>query len=138
MTTKKGKGVATNMSSEFYVASLLWRLGFDTTITLGHTKEIDIVAIKDNRVITIDVKSTRIGPFLMPINENIIDKKDHYFVFVYYGNKFNDLTVAPRCFVVPASELPKVVKKTENIDRWEINISNLLPYENRWDLLEKQ
>lgn len=37
----------TSLPSEFYVASILWRLGYEVTITMGQTKEIDIFAKKD-------------------------------------------------------------------------------------------
>ena len=33
----------TNLAAEFYVASQLFRLGYIVTITLGHTKEIDLI-----------------------------------------------------------------------------------------------
>ena len=37
--------INTNLASEFYVASLLFRLGYAVTITLGHTKEIDLIVV---------------------------------------------------------------------------------------------
>ena len=61
-TSKKGKGKGgeTNLASEFYVASQIFRLGYNATITLGHTKEIDLVVTHpDGRFITIDVKGSK-------------------------------------------------------------------------------
>jgi len=50
----------TNLASEFYVASQLFRQGYVVTVTLGHTKEIDlIVAHPDGRTITIDMKGLK-------------------------------------------------------------------------------
>ena len=54
------KSEDTNLASEFYVASQLYRLGYVTVLTLGHTKEIDLVAIHpDGRTVTIDVKGLK-------------------------------------------------------------------------------
>lgn len=135
------KGIATNMASEFYVASLLWRLGFDVTITLGHIKEIDIIAKrKDGKLITIDVKAVRNPPFLLQKNERLLKKKDHFLIFVYYGNKFSKIKENPRIFVVPSTELNKVVRPIPNpkfSDRWETKPSYLKDYEDRWDLIMK-
>lgn len=36
----------TNLPSEFYVASILWGLGYEVAITMGNTKEIDILLRK--------------------------------------------------------------------------------------------
>jgi len=50
----------TNLASEFYIASQLHRLGYITVLALGHTKEIDLVAIHpDGRTATIDVKGLK-------------------------------------------------------------------------------
>ncbi len=82
------KGIATNMASEFYVASILWRLGFDVTITLGHTKEIDIIAWKKGKEITIDVKG-RIGGshHLLQLDEERFKRKNHFFIFVRWSKR---------------------------------------------------
>ena len=46
----------TNLASEFYITYLLFRLGYNVTITLGHTKEIDlIVTDAEGRKVSIDV-----------------------------------------------------------------------------------
>ncbi len=135
------KHIATSMASEFYVASILWRLGFDVTITLGHTKEIDIVAKrKDGKLITVDVKAVRNAHFLLQKNEELLKKKNHFLIFVYYGNKFSKIKENPRIFIVPSTDLCKVVKSIPNprfSDRWETKPSYLKDYEDRWDLLMK-
>ncbi len=135
------KRIATNMASEFYIASVLWRLGFDVTITLGHTKEIDIIAKrKDGKLITIDVKAVRNPPFLLQKNEELFKKKNHFLIFVYYGDKFSKIDENPRIFIVPSTELSKVVRSITNpkfSNRWETKPSYLKDYENRWDLILK-
>ncbi len=135
------KNIATNLASEFYVASVLWRLGFDVTITLGHTKEIDIIAKrKDGKLITIDVKAVRNPPFLLQKNEELLRKKNHFLIFVHYGNKFSKIKENPQIFVVPSTELNKVVRSIYNpkfSDIWETKPFYLKDYEDRWDLIMK-
>jgi hypothetical protein len=47
----------TNLASEFYVLSMLHRLGYDALLTLGNKKSVDILLVRENDdVITIDVK----------------------------------------------------------------------------------
>ena len=57
---KRQYGQNTNLAAEFFVASQLFRLGYTVTITLGNTKEIDLlVAHPDGRTVTIDVKGLK-------------------------------------------------------------------------------
>ena len=47
----------TNLAAEFYVLSMLHRLGVDAALTLGNKKAVDIIVANENRTITrIDVK----------------------------------------------------------------------------------
>jgi hypothetical protein len=51
-------GHQTNLASEFYVMSLLHRLGFDAHLTLGNKKSVDIVVVHGpGDSVTIDVKA---------------------------------------------------------------------------------
>lgn len=64
----------TNLASEYYVLSTLYRLGFDAYITLGNKKSIDIILnLNDVRQITIDVKGLA-GTTLFPL-DNISEKE---------------------------------------------------------------
>jgi hypothetical protein len=52
------RGYNTNLASEFYVLSMLYRLGFDANLTLGNKKSVDIaVVLGPGRAITVDVKA---------------------------------------------------------------------------------
>ena len=47
----------TNLAAEFYVLSMLHRLGFDASLTLGNKKAVDVVVVRDSgNVMTVDVK----------------------------------------------------------------------------------
>jgi len=98
----------TNLASEFLVASQLFRLGFNVTITLGHTKEIDlIVAHPDGRTITIDVKGLK-NKTNWPLKPKLISR-NHFFVLVSYLNKFGDINCQPDVFIVPSTRIRSVL-----------------------------
>jgi len=100
----------TNLAAEFYVASQLFRFGFIVTITLGHTKEIDlIVAHPDGRTCTIDVKGLK-NTTNWPLNPKL-KKKDHFFVLVSYLNKFDQVEETPDVFVVPSLRVDRLLTK---------------------------
>ena len=47
----------TNLAAEFYVLSMLHRLGMEANLTLGNKKGVDIVLIRNpDEAVTIDVK----------------------------------------------------------------------------------
>ena len=130
----RSKNQNTNLASEFYVASKLFRLGY----TLGHTKEIDIVAINpiDGKIITIDVKGLK-----NKTNWPLIPRKkakSHYFILVAWCNKFNDPSFQPEIFVVPSTKISKLLTP------WSGNPKVLCvgytkaknsKYKNAWSLL---
>jgi hypothetical protein len=100
----------TNLASEFYVASQLFRLGYTVTLTLGHTKEIDlIVAHPDGRTCTIDVKGLK-NTTNWPLKPKLV-KEDHFFVLVSYRNKFTALKEQPDIFVIPSQHVKQLLSK---------------------------
>jgi hypothetical protein len=102
------KTLNTNLASEFYVASQLLRLGHTVTLTIGHTKEIDlIVAHQDGRLITIDVKGLK-NTTNWPLQPKLADKT-HFFVLVCYRNHFDDLSSTPEVFVIPSSDVGRLL-----------------------------
>lgn len=47
----------TNLAAEFYVLSVLHRLGADANLTLGNKKSVDIAVVRDaGDALTVDVK----------------------------------------------------------------------------------
>ena len=82
------KGDKTNLASEFYVLSMLNRLGYDAYLTLGNKKSIDIVVDRGGKNIYVEVKGVKSNNF--PINKNFQQSKDLIYVFVSFDKK-NDL-----------------------------------------------
>jgi hypothetical protein len=76
----------TNLAAEFYVLSMLYRLGFDATLTLGSKKSVDIVVVKESGdVLTIDVKRIA-GTTLWPSDNVKKSEKNHFLIFVSFLN----------------------------------------------------
>jgi hypothetical protein len=97
-----------NLASEFYVASQFLRLGYVTTVTLGHTKEIDlIVAHPDGRTVTIDVKGLK-NTTNWPLTPKL-RRRSHFYVLVSYLNKFADLSAPPEVFIVPSVQVKRLL-----------------------------
>lgn len=91
----------TGMASEYYVLSLLNRVGAEAYLTLGNTKKSDILVKKGYEAITIDVKGCKSSSF--PIGTEYESKKDknHFYVFLYYKN-FEDIHEIPEIYIVPS------------------------------------
>jgi len=127
----------TNLAAEFYVASQLFRLGYTVTITLGHTKEIDlIVSDPKGRVITIDVKGLK-NTTNWPIKPKLI-KNTHYFVLVCYKSKFNEPSIAPEVFIIPSKRIKSLLGEwSGNPNVTAVGYSKVRNsrFKNAWDLL---
>lgn len=105
------KSENTNLASEFYIMSVLHRLGLEPILTLGNKKDIDILLHKNNKIYTIDVKGLK-GKTNWPIGNkekiNNLKKqklKNHMFIFVTFLDKIEDVAVQPEIFVVPLRDV---------------------------------
>lgn len=133
----KRKTFNTNLASEFYVASQLFRLGHSVTITLGHTKEIDLYVTNfKGSTITIDVKGLK-NKTNWPIMPKLISK-GHFFVLVSYLNKYNNLNIQPSVFVIPSTKIRKMLGPwagRPNVTALSYRKVKGSKYENAWHLL---
>lgn len=100
-------GYNTNLAAEFYVLSVLHRLGLSASITLGNRKAVDIVVESRGRLFTIDVKGMA-GRTNWPM-DNFKTKAgegaNHFIALVTFNNKINDPAVLPTVFLVPAEKV---------------------------------
>ena len=105
------RGYNTNLASEFYVLSMLYRLGFDANLTLGNKKSVDIaVVLGPGRAITIDVKAVAGKMDWLMGSSPDQPKPNHYVVLVSYDGRFGDAQQAPRCWVLRHGEVLPLVK----------------------------
>lgn len=99
----------TNLAAEFYVLSVLHRLGADATLTLGNKKSVDIAVVKGaGSTVTIDVKGLA-GATAWPVDNVKAVKKGHFLVFVCYNGKIDQPNILPEVWVVPAAVLEPYV-----------------------------
>ncbi len=106
------RGHNTNLAAEFYVLSILYRLGINAHLTLGNKKSVDIVVENDKGLITIDVKGLK-DTSCFPIDNWNKKDKDHFLVFVSFLKKIEDPNVVPDVFIVPSLELENEHKELD-------------------------
>ena len=138
--SKKRKAGDANLASEFYVASQLYRLGYTVTITLGHTKEIDLVVVHPNgKTITVDVKGLK-NTTNWPLTPKL-KSKDHFYILINYKNKFGDLFFLPEVFVIPSLEIDNLLSSwagKPNVKCVGYRDIKNSKYKDAWELLFKQ
>ena len=131
----------TNLAAEFYVLSMLHRLGFDATLTLGNKKAVDIVVVvPPGDVVTIDVKGLA-GKTSWPVDNVKVRGNDHFLVFVSFLGKIEDYSVAPEVYVVPSKFLAPLVYHSPNGKRHVLQLCRMRSegkdFRNAWTLLRK-
>ena len=102
----------TNLAAEFYVLSMLHRLGADAALTLGNKKAVDIIVAHENgKMITIDVKGLA-GRYDWPA-DNVHSLKDaqHFYVLVSFEGKITDPYSPPSAWIIPGDKLGQFMHK---------------------------
>jgi len=131
-------GYNTNLAAEFYVLSILHRLGMDANLTLGNKKSVDIAIVRDaGEAYTVDVKGLA-GKTGWPIDNLRAGKKGHFIVFVCFLDRIDDPTVIPEVYVVPSEELkPALIYKAPSGSRRLVQYKTMKDsnFKNKWDLL---
>ena len=128
----------TNLAAEFYMLSVLHRLGADATLTLGNKKSVDIAVVKEaGRSVTVDVKGLA-GTTSWPVDNVKAVKSGHYLVFVCYNGKINVPSVAPDVWVIPESSLERYVyvspKGRRVVPRATLR-RDAVKYKDAWNLI---
>jgi hypothetical protein len=102
------KGDNTNLASEFYVLSMLYRIGANPCLTLKNKKSIDLIVEKQGKALTIDVKGLT-DETSFPVDN--CDKRDkgHFLVFLSFVNNIDKPSCVPESYIVPSEELDKLI-----------------------------
>ncbi len=128
----------TNLASEFFVLSMLHRLGASASLTLGNKKAVDIFIFKnDGRSLTIDVKGVAKKYDWPADNINIHGKNDHFLVLVCFENKIADPLQVPAAWIIPSKAIGRFIRKYKTrtvISRAEVNKKGR-EYKDAWELL---
>jgi hypothetical protein len=129
----------TNLAAEFYTLSVLHRLGFSATLTLGNKKAVDIVVARDaGDAVTIDVKGLA-GKTNWPVDNLPKPKRNHFIAFVSFLGKIEDPSVQPEVYLVPSTSVPRLVYRNPKGNRRVIQLHRARKrwqkYRNAWALL---
>jgi len=120
----------TSISSEFFVAAELARRNYNVSLTFGNTKSIDLLAEKEGKKVSIQVKGIqREKSICWTINSDSISA-DVIYILV---NIHSDTLQAPEYFIFTGSELKKEIKKVKS-GRDYIDYKPILnsDYQNAW------
>lgn len=103
------KAYNTNLASEFYVLSVLHRLGLDATLTLGNKKSVDLAVVRDaGDTATIDVKGLA-GKTSWPVDNLKQANERHFLVFVCFKGLIEDVLQLPEVWVIPRKDVDQFV-----------------------------
>jgi hypothetical protein len=132
------KGYNTNLAAEFYVLSVLHRLGTDAVLTLGNKKSVDIAVVRAaGDSITVDVKGLA-GTTAWPVDNVKEPRAGHFLVFVCYGGKISNTEVLPEVWVIPSNSLEPYVyislQGRRVVQRSKLN-KEAEQFKNAWRLL---
>ena len=124
------------MASEYFVMSILYRMGLKPLLTLANNKSVDILIKKGEKYLTIDVKGST-GNNDPLINFDYLLVKNHYYIFLLYDKYFNESTTSPEAYIINSTKVQPFVKRNKNgkniavISR-TILIEKAKKYKNNW------
>ncbi len=134
------KSQNTNLASEYYVLSMLYRVGADAYLTLGNKKSVDIIVDKNNQLLSIDVKGLK-GKTGFPIDNWTKKEKTHFLVFVSFLDKIEDSQIVPETYIVPSLDIDKsfreldgksLVYRTPSGTRKDVMLSSLRKLKDKY------
>jgi len=97
----------TNLAGEFYVLSMLYRLGADAMLTLGNKKSVDIAIVRSpSDAITVDVKALA-GKTGWPV-DNFREREGHFLALICFLGQIEKPTVAPEIYILPSTEVRNI------------------------------
>lgn len=103
----------TNLASEYYILSMLYRIGANAHLTLGNKKSVDIIVERNEELLTIDVKGLK-GTTSFPVDNFKKILKSHFLIFISFLNKIEIPNNLPEIYIVPSTELESIHKELDN------------------------
>ncbi|PWB69559.1 MAG: hypothetical protein C3F07_18730 [Anaerolineales bacterium] len=128
----------TNLAAEFYVLSMLHRLGADAALTLGNKKAVDILVANENKTIsTVDVKGLAKAYDWPADNIHQFEDTRHFYALVSFEGKITDPRFPPSAWIIPSKKLTPFIKRYETrivVSRAKV-IANGQKYLHNWSLI---
>jgi len=102
----------TNLASEFWVLSALYRLGVEAHLTLGNKKSVDILILSNSKAtVTVDVKGVA-DPYDWPAdNIKIINNPNHFYILLSFEGRITDPLASPSVWIMPSNEIEPFIKQ---------------------------
>lgn len=129
----------TNLASEFYVLSMLYRLGIDASLTLGNKKAVDIlIANDDGSITTVEVKGVA-NQYDWPADNIYKIHERHFYVLVCFNGKISDPLSLPSIWVLPSNSINEFKKtyETRSVISRSLIKSKGNQYLNAWELMSE-
>lgn len=142
MPPDKQRGYATNLASEFFVLSALYRLGLDANLTLGNKKGVDIVvACGPGQAFTIEVKAVAGKNDWLVGKLGLTPREHHYVVLVCYEAAFEEPDEAPRVWIFKHDDIVPLIRDSKTgsaryISRKQVR-EEWSQHAQNWDLLRQ-
>ncbi|MFZ7103719.1 MAG: hypothetical protein ACOWWO_13840 [Peptococcaceae bacterium] len=137
---KKNLPYNTNLASEFWFLSALYRLGVDAHLTLGNKKAVDIIIFNSSNVnVTVDVKGVA-EQYDWPADNFIFDKPNHYYALMSFDGNISDIDKVPSVWIIPSKDISKFIKKysTRSVVSRALVKKEGKDYKSAWKLLKYQ
>ena len=128
----------TNLAAEFWVISMLHRLGGDAALTLGNRKQVDILITGDRGVFkTVDVKGLE-GRYDWPAdNIRLPVPENHFYVFLTFDGQVAVPDHVPSAWIVSGNRVERFIKsyRTRSVVSRSLLLHEGSQYEQAWSLL---
>jgi len=128
----------TNLASEFWVLSALYRCGIDAQLTLGNKKGVDIIIPREAaEMITVEVKGLAKKYDWHADNIQILNNPKHFYVFLSFDGEISNPLVSPSVWIIPSNKLEPFIKKypkATDVSR-SLILKNGDRFKNAWHLL---
>ena len=100
----------TNLAAEFWVLSMLHRLGTNAVLTLGNRKAVDILITGDGTAFkTVDVKGLERQYDWPADNIRLPVLSNHFYVFLTFDGKISDPKHAPSVWIIPGNKVEQFI-----------------------------
>lgn len=101
----------TNLAAEFWVLSMLHRLGADAALTLGNKKAVDIlITTGEGQMKTVDVKGLEKKYDWPADNIRLPAPSNHFYVFLTFDGEIESPGHAPTVWIVPGDDVQRFIK----------------------------
>jgi hypothetical protein len=130
----------TNLASEFYAMSVLYRLGYNAHLTLGNKKAVDIVIVRGpGDAVTLDVKAVVGKTDWLAGTPEATPRPRHFVALISYEGSFSQVSIVPRAWILPHKVYLRLVKAAAPPSTMRYlsrkQVTTLSEYREAWHLL---